>query len=670
MPVRTNLGVGTRLASYTISSVLGRGATGVVYEAQDSRLERRVALKVLAPSLGESERFRERFLHESRLAASIDHPNVIPIYEADEADGLLYIAMRLVAGTDLRGLLAREGRLPPERAIDLVGQAASALDAAHGADLLHRDVKPGNILLAAGETTGEHVYLSDFGLAVSGAADGVLDEGTFQGTAEYAAPEQIEGRLEARSDVYSLACVLYECLAGEPPFGRRRPLATLWAHLNEPPPPLSGRVPGCPPQVDAVLAAALAKSPAERPLTCGELVASVRGAFGLGPNALSTRRRLALAVGVPALVAVTALSLAAATGVLPGSTGDAKAEGSVISTLAGTGTRGFAGDGGPAARARLAEPLSVAVDATGNVYVGDAGSARIRRIGREGRIRTVAGNGGYGSSGDGGAAVDSEIDTPIDLAVGPEGSLYILQHDHPALRRVDRRGVITTVVGTGQVGLLADGVRTVSLNLCGAPVDFAFGPDGAAYVVCSNANRVVRADPDGTFTTVAGSRERGYGGDGGPAVEAALNVPAGIGFDSVGNLYIADSANHRVRKVDRAGIITTFAGTGNAGISGDGFRASFVDLWTPVGVEVDAEDNVYILENGVSRIRKVDRNGIMTTVAGTGRSGFSGDGGPAADAELGSPVSFAIDRQGNIFIADRNNHRVRKVTVDGDTERD
>ena len=201
MAVRTNLGVGTRLASYTISSVLGRGATGVVYEAQDSRLGRRVALKVLAPSLGESARFRERFLHESRLAASIDHPNVIPIYEADEADGLLYIAMRLVGGTDLRGLLASEGPLSPERALDLVEQAASALDAAHAADLLHRDVKPGNILLAAGEAGREHVYLSDFGLAVSGAADGLLDEGTFQGTAEYAAPEQIEGRPEARSDV-------------------------------------------------------------------------------------------------------------------------------------------------------------------------------------------------------------------------------------------------------------------------------------------------------------------------------------------------------------------------------------------------------------------------------------------------------------------------------------
>jgi hypothetical protein len=667
MPVRTNLGVGTRLASYTISSVLGRGATGVVYEAQDSRLERRVALKVLAPSLGESERFRERFLHESRLAASIDHPNVIPIYEADEADGLLYIAMRLVAGTDLRGLLAREGRLPPERAIELVEQAASALDAAHAADLLHRDVKPGNILLAAGETTGEHVYLSDFGLAVSGAADGVLDEGTFQGTAEYAAPEQIEGRLEARSDVYSLACVLYECLAGEPPFGRRRPLATLWAHLNEPPPPLSGRVPGCPPEVDRVLAAALAKSPAERPPTCGELVASVRGAFGLRPNSLSTRRRLALAVGVPALVAVTALSLAAATGVLPGSTGSAGARGPVISTFAGTGSPGSSGDGGPAVRAQLDEPLAVAVDGADNVYVAD--TQRIRRIGRDGRIQTVAGNGRRDTSDDGRAALGSVLPAVVDLEIGPAQSLYLLQLSRPALRRIDRRGVITTVVGTGSPGLLADGVRTVSRDLCGAPLGFAFDAEGAVYVACSNANRVVRVESDGSFTTVAGSRRSGYAGDGGPAVEASLNVPTSIAFDSVGNLYIADSANHRVRKVDRAGIITTFAGTGRAGVSGDGFRASFVDLWTPLHVEVDAEDNVYILESGVSRIRTVDRDGIMTTLVGTGRTGFSGDGGPAVGAELGAPVSFAIDRHGNVFVPDRWNHRLRKVTAGDETER-
>jgi serine/threonine protein kinase len=171
MAVRTELRAGTRLASYTVSSVLGRGAMSVVYAAQDARLGRRVALKILAPSMGESERFRERFLRESRIAAAIDHPNVIPIYEAGEADGLLYIAMRLVAGTDLRALLAREAPLAPERALRMVGQAASALDAAHASGLLHRDVKPGNILLASDQGTGEHVYLSDFGLAVSGGAE-------------------------------------------------------------------------------------------------------------------------------------------------------------------------------------------------------------------------------------------------------------------------------------------------------------------------------------------------------------------------------------------------------------------------------------------------------------------------------------------------------------------
>jgi hypothetical protein len=256
----------------------------------------------------------------------------------------------------------------------------------------------------------------------------------------------------------------------------------------------------------------------------------------------------------------------------------------------------------------------------------------------------------------------------IDLGVGPDGSLYILQLERPALRRVDRRGVMTTVVGTGSPGLLADDGHTVSRDLCGAPLGFAFGPDDAVHVVCSNAHRVVRVEQDGSFTTVAGSARSGFGGDGGPAVEAALNVPTSIAFDSVGNLYIADSANHRIRKVDRAGIITTFAGTGRAGVSGDGFRASFVDLWTPVGVEVDADDDVYILELGVSRIRKVDRNGIMTTLVGNGKSGFAGDGGPAVAAELGAPMNFAIDREGSIFIADRWNHRVRKVTADRDTD--
>jgi len=639
MAVRTELGAGSRLASYTIVSVLGRGAMSVVYEAEDARLGRRVALKVLAPSMGERAGFRERFLRESRIAASIDHPNVIPIYEAGEEDGRVYIAMRLVAGTDLRALLARERTLPAPRALRIVGQAASAVDAAHAAGLLHRDIKPGNILLAFDGDAEPHVYLSDFGLAVSGDAEGMLDGGGFHGTAEYAAPEQIEGHPQARSDVYSLACVLYECLAGQPPFGRQRLLATLWAHLHEEPPPLSDGCPRCPPQASTVLAAALAKAPEQRPATCGELVARARTAFGLERKAWSRRRRAAAAFGAAAAIVV-----AGAVALRPGS-GETTPQGPTIATLAGTGRPGSTGDGGPATRAQLAEPGAVAVDDAGTVYVAEWGSGRVRQIGRDGVIRTVA-------SGPG----------AVDLDVGPEGDLYLLEWSQPMIRRIDRRGVITRVAGSRKTGILADGVRTVSPDLCRAS-SLAFDPGGALYVACLSANRVIRVEGGGVYTTVAGSGEAGYDGDGGPATEAALQRPAGIAFDGAGNLYIADELNHRVRKVDTRGIITTFAGTGDHGISGDGFRAGFVDLWGPVDVAADRRGNVYILEGPLSRVRKVGRNGIIATVAGTGRHGFSGDGGSATAANLGLPLGFAVDRKGDVFIADRGNHRVRKVTV-------
>ena len=207
--------IGTEIAGYLIERLLGRGGMSVVYLAHESRLDRRVALKLLAPELSEDERFRERFLRESRLAASLDHPNAIPIFEAGEAEGVLFIAMRYVEGTDLKRLLAAEGRLDPARAVGIVERVAAALGVAHEQGLVHRDVKPGNVLIA--QSRGEeHVYLSDFGLTKQQASEsGITETGQFMGTADYVSPEQIEHReVSGRTDEYALACVLYECLTG------------------------------------------------------------------------------------------------------------------------------------------------------------------------------------------------------------------------------------------------------------------------------------------------------------------------------------------------------------------------------------------------------------------------------------------------------------------------
>ena len=260
---------------------------GAVYLAEEVGLGRKVALKLLAPGLAENARFRERFLRESQLAASLDHPHIIPVYAAGEADGELYLAMRYVEGYDLRQLLARE-RLAPARTLALLAQVADALDAAHERGLTHRDVKPGNVLIAA-RTGGEHCYLADFGLTKqTSSISGLTGTGELVGTVDYVSPEQIRGdAVDERADVYALGCVLYECLAGEPPFARESEVATIWAHVHDPPPALGGRV-------DGVLGRALAKSPGDRYGSCAELVASAADALDLhapSGSAARTRRR-------------------------------------------------------------------------------------------------------------------------------------------------------------------------------------------------------------------------------------------------------------------------------------------------------------------------------------------------------------------------------------------
>lgn len=271
------------IAGYQMEREIGRGGMAVVYRAKDLRLDRVVALKLLAPELTRNDAFRQRFIHESRLAAAIDHPHIVPIFEAGEADGLLYIAMRYVDGPDLGALLDRQGPLPVADAMRIAAQVASALDAAHEHDLVHGDVKPGNILVAGGGSRFDpyHAYLTDFGLTkTSQSLTGFTTVGPFVGTLDYVSPEQISGRpVDGRSDLYSLACVVYETLAGGPPFERDDDMAPLWAHQYDPSPALSVRRPGiASPAVDAVMAKARAKLPEDRYASCREFVAELRAA--------------------------------------------------------------------------------------------------------------------------------------------------------------------------------------------------------------------------------------------------------------------------------------------------------------------------------------------------------------------------------------------------------
>jgi ABC-type branched-subunit amino acid transport system substrate-binding protein/DNA-binding beta-propeller fold protein YncE len=305
---------GVTVAGYRVESLVGRGGMGVVYRATDLSLDRPVALKLIAPELADDEHFRSRFLREPRLAASLDHPNVIPIYEAGERDGQLYLAMRYVEGSDLGSVLERDGRLAPERALRILAQVASALDAAHRHGLVHRDVKPANVLL----DEGEHVYLTDFGITkqVGGTS---TDTGRVVGTLDYLAPEQIRGEdVDARTDCYALGCVLYESLAGAPPFRRATEAETLWAHMQEEPAPLPGY-----PALETVLRKGLAKDRADRYGTCAELIEAAAQALGLGalratrgplvPSALRRRGRIILAAGLLLLAGAIAAAIVAIT---------------------------------------------------------------------------------------------------------------------------------------------------------------------------------------------------------------------------------------------------------------------------------------------------------------------------------------------------------------------
>lgn len=292
--------IGTVVAGCRIEERLAPGGMSLVYRAEHATLGRKVAIKFLAPQLADDEAYRERFLRESRLASALHHPNIVPIHDAGEADGVPYITMHFVEGTDLAALL-REAPLATDRILAIMFQVAAALDAAHDQGLVHRDVKPANILIASGEGVEApgHVYLTDFGLAkqVAGVGAALTKQGLFMGTLDYVAPEQIQGReVDRRTDVYSLGCVVYECLTGVTPYPRETEVAMLYAHMQEPPPAVGERRPDFPPRVDAVVARTLAKRPDDRYPTCRGFLEDLEAAL----DALPLTRPVELPASPPA----------------------------------------------------------------------------------------------------------------------------------------------------------------------------------------------------------------------------------------------------------------------------------------------------------------------------------------------------------------------------------
>ena len=333
----------------------------------------------------------------------------------------------------------------------------------------------------------------------------------------------------------------------------------------------------------------------------------------------------------------------------------------IIHTAAGPGATG---DGGPATEAQLKYPEGVAADAAGNVYIADYGNARIRKIdAATGAISTIAGTGMRGYSGDGGPAAAAQIGQSASAAPDADGNLYIADLENSRIRKIDAAtGAISTFAGTGILGFSGDGGPATAAQILQAR---SVAADAAGNVYIADGTwRVRKVDAaTGVISTFAGTGAAGSGGDGGPATAAQLSGPLDVAADSAGNIYIADRNAHRIRKVDAAtGVISTFAGTGAAGSGGDGGAATAAQLNRPWSVAADTDGNVYIADRSNHRIRKVDAStGVISTIAGTGTLGFSGDGGPATAARLRSPSGVAKDADGNVYIADRSNHRIRKV---------
>jgi RHS repeat-associated protein len=348
-----------------------------------------------------------------------------------------------------------------------------------------------------------------------------------------------------------------------------------------------------------------------------------------------------------------------------GRTRSAKEMGPVVSTIAGTGRGGFEGDGGSAQAARIDGPHGAVIDSDGTVYVSDEHNHRIRRIRTDGTIDTYAGNGELGSEGDGGQATAAQLGEPLGLALAPDGTLYVAQRSEAVVRAIAPDGTISTFAGGGEpVDRLGDGLAATN-GAFKEPHALAWASDGSLYIVDANAHQVRRVDPSGVLSTVVGTGSSGSDGDGGPAIEASLDTPLGVAVDDDGTLYVTEYSGHRIRRIDATGVISTLAGTGAQGVSGDGGRADQAEIDSPHDVQVGSDGSIYFTDEGNDRVRRVRLDGVIETVAGGGERDSSdpsgGDGGSPLSAYFAQPRVLYAHGDGSLWIGDYSDDKLRRI---------
>ncbi|MBI4902609.1 MAG: protein kinase [Acidobacteria bacterium] len=643
---------------YRIERELGRGGSGVVYLARDEQLlDRLVVVKFLHERVERHPVLRARFRSEMEALARISHPGVVSVLDVGELhDGARYLVMEYVEGVTLRSEI-NAGGLELHRAARLVRHICAALTAAHEKGIFHRDLKPENIMVLRAGEEDESVKLIDFGIAKveQSQLKARTETWTFVGTINYVSPEQLLGKAGTATDIWALGVIAYEMVTGRRPYQPETPFHLYEMQRSQRFPDPARLRRRLPAGARAAILKALSFRPEDRQPTPAEFAREFASALDAGRFGDSLAHAW-IAIRRPRMRLVTLTALAAL---------------SVLSVwlLAGrvgglTRSGSIAANGVRALDLSINTPTGVAMDSRGNVYFSEYANNRVWRVDRSGMAAPFAGTGLAGFTGNGGLAVRAQIESPRTLTVDGDKYLYLVETTTDRVRRVDlASGIISHVLGTGRPRFNGDGRPAVETSFSEG-LGLAVDSQGNLYFADTNNHRIRRLSAaDGLVSTIAGTGTDGSTGDGGPAVAARLARPSGLALHPNGDLYLFEVNTQRLRRI-RDGRIETIAGSEAGPMEGP---AGKVRLGPSTGIAIDPQgENLYFTEESLDTVRKLHlASGLITIVAGNGTSGYSGDGGPARMATMANPTGIAVDREGFVYVAEAMSNRIRRISPAG-----